>query len=643
MLVKLCLIAASLPLLGFLRSSIDGKKPGYLLNAQSIIKNWQSENTWAARFSPFFSLFIFLFNLFAWGIYGFVSVFEFIGFLFKNLWWLVMWVWNEVLHPTVFAFVKYLWHYLVVFCWKFFRFACQQIPASLKKEHMLFALKKLLFFGAVLSLAALATLLSNHLIVLVVGLLIVFYLFQYTVFVSISYYRSAQFPRAEVFPGLKLSLLWLAMSSVSTAILVALTRFQDVYIVGGLSVILIQALLPFAVLFGLAFLAATFYLPAYMSEAGEDVDMLKFLKALIFRLPKLVASQPHQFIGIVVLSIIPFVVLLMLNVGIKQVTGKDLPAWGKHVMQINYHIPAAAQNSQEINMLDAEISLLMNQKDSIEMLYSGYIGSTRNELARAISLKNIIEDRKIHTFDRDAYVDENQSFSMPEIPGCTEYEWIIRQATTNREIRRQSVSTTRQTGSPVLYHKWNAPGKYTVTLRTKAPCTDGVDETIQVEVVRRMSEGVNAADLPGSQYFVSREAADYAIDMLNKQLNDYQQEKKTALKAIEKDNHVLTDRVNYLSFSSREHIQMLISKILAFLGLLLLLMLYLSTIWTYWVTYHYDMFGFEQEGKHYWVNQLEEIRTKNPNQPLLAIFVLIILISVLLCLTQFSDFILGLF
>jgi hypothetical protein len=51
----------------------------------------------------------------------------------------------------------------------------------------------------------------------------------------------------------------------------------------------------------------------------------------------------------------------------------------------------------------------------------------------------------------------------------------------------------------------------------------------------------------------------------------------------------------------------------------------LSVVWTYLVTYHYDMFGFEQEGKHYWINLLDELKSKNPNQPLLGIFVLVVL------------------
>ncbi|MDD2284426.1 MAG: hypothetical protein PHQ11_03380 [Paludibacter sp.] len=642
MLVKFCLIAAaSLPLLGFLRSSIDGKKPGYLMNPQTVVKNWQSENNWAARFSPVFAVFIFLFNLFAWGIYGFTSIVEFIGFLVGKIWWLLVWMWNEVLHPTVFALIRFLWHYLVVFSWKFFAFACAKIPEALKKENWFYALKKLLFFGGISALAGLAWLLTNHIIVLVIVSLVVFYLFQYTVFVTISFYRSDEFPESKIFLGLKLSVLWLAMSSVSTAILVALTRFSDVYIISGLSVLLIQVLLPFAVLFGLAFVATTCYLPAYMSEAGEDADMLKFLKVLLFRFPKLLASQAGQMIGIIVISVVPAIVLILLNLGIKQVTDKDLLAWGNHVLQVDYHIPAIIDNNKNSKILSEEITIISNKQDSLEEEFSQSIGTSRNELAETIGLKKNIQDRKIHTFERNAYVGENQSFSVPEIPGCAEYEWIITNAENNRIIRRTLASTTRDPGSLLLYHKWNAPGKYNVSIKTKAPCINELDETIQVEVVQ-MSPDLTSAELPENHYFVTREAADYAIDLINKQLKEYQQDKEMQLKSVENEKNVLVERLDHVKFSSGEHVRMLISKILGYVGLVLLVVLYLSSIWTYLVTYHYDMFGFEQEGKHFWVRQLEKLREKNPDQPLLGIFVLIIF-AVLFVVIEFREFIFHLF
>lgn len=641
MLVKLSLIALALSLLGYLRSSIEGKKPGYLLNASAILKKWQSENNWAARFSPFFSPFIFLFNLLAWGIYGFESIIDFFAFLIKKLWWLIMWCWNEVLHPTVFALVRLLWHYLVVFGWKFFRFAFAKIPEGIKKDNILFSLKKLLLFGVVCLVATLSYLLTMNMIVLVVASLVVFYFFQYTVFSTITSLRSGDFTASPVFPGLRISVLWLALSTVSSALLVLLTQFAKIYIVSGLSVILIQVLLPFVIMFGLAFLSTTFYLPAFIKENGPEVDALKFMKVWLFRLPKLFMSQAFQFIGLIILSIIPFLIILLLNVGLKQVTDKNIPEWTKHVVTINYHIPSVLSNKLSVEEIIKEKAQLIMKRDSVEQIYKKKITFSRNELDEAVNLKSKIKDNAIHTFDRKAYVGEIQSFSIPDIENCTDYEWKIKDALTNTEIRKVNIDRSRITGSPVLYHQWSKAGNYTISLVPKNICGKAAEASVNVEVINppivTMANGDVSKEKfvpPVTKYFVTREAADYAIELINGQINDYQQNKKDALKTYDKELQVFDERINHLNFTSGEHIQMLISKIIGLTGLMLMVVLYLSVIWTYLLTYHYDMFGFEQAEKHYWMNLLDEIRAKNPNQPLLGVFVLIIF-SVVLILNDF--------
>jgi hypothetical protein len=645
MLVKICLIAAALPLLGYLRSSIDGKKPGYLLDSQSILKKWQSENTWAARFSPLFAIFIFLFNLFAWGVYGLVSIVDFIAFIVKKIWWLLSWCWNEVLHPTVFALVRLLWHYLVVFSWKFFSFAFAKIPEGVKKNNILFALKKLLFFGGVSAVAAIVYLLTMNLIVLVIASLIVFYLFQYTVFSTITYYRSVDFPVSPVFPGLTISILWLALSTVSTALMVLLIKFADVYIISGLSVILIQVLLPFAILFGLAFLSTTFYLPAYIKENGPDVDMLKFLKTWLFRLPKLVISQPFQYIGLLILSIIPVLIIILFNAGIRQITEKDLAGWAQHVVVMDYHIPVIKANNIERQTVASEKAQLKLEMDSVEKIHHAALTSTRKELEEAIVLKSNIKDNAIHTFGRKAYVGENQSFSIPQIAACTEFDWKIKDAVSNVEIRKTAVDRGRISGSPVMFHQWKRAGSYIVSLVPRNTCAGAVETSIKIEVIDvpappaddttqiANAAGVDKADndsattfmLPENRFFVTREAADYAIDMINSELNEEHKAKTVEMKELDKQSRILDDRTDHLNLTTNENIAMLISKILALLGLVLMAVLYLSVVWTYLVTYHYDMFGFEQEGKHYWINLLDELKSKNPNQPLLGIFVLVVL------------------
>jgi len=627
MIVTLCLIIlAALPLIGFLRQAIDGNKPDYLLNARIIIKSWHTGNTWLSRFAPIFSLLIFLFNLSAWGIYGFTSIFTFIAFVFSKIWWLIQWIWYEVLHPTIFTLAKLLWHYIIVFSFKFFKNAIVKIGEACQWHNIKFTFKRLLIFAGLSAILGLAYLLTQNLIVLVVCSFIGFYLFQYTVFTTVSYYRSASFPKAKVFPGIKISILWLAIAALSTAILVALSSFSDLYIISGLGVVLSQILIPVAIIFAFAFMATTLYLPAYMAEKGEeDIEVFAFLKAIIWRSPKLIFSQIFQQLGIGVLSIIPVLIIVLLNFGIQEITTKDLSEWGSEVTNMDYHIPAVTKNYKNKALLQTETAIVNQQYDSIDNSFTQEITDARKELNQANSLKDQIQDGKIHSFHRSAFVGERQSFSMPPLPAYKDYVWSIINLANNREIQSSTMQATAE-NSLLFYYRWTTPGKYRVILKN-SPYKEGeLLETMEVEVLAMDSMALEAAQ--ASKYFASRELADYAINLLNEEITSIQNDKEEALKSVEADRNILLDQLAHIQFDTQENIMMLIAKILAFIGLLLLAVMYLSAIWTYFTTYHFDMFSFEQEGKHYWVKTLDALRERNPNQPLLGIFVLIVIIDI---------------
>jgi hypothetical protein len=104
---------------------------------------------------------------------------------------------------------------------------------------------------------------------------------------------------------------------------------------------------------------------------------------------------------------------------------------------------------------------------------------------------------------------------------------------------------------------------------------------------------------------------------LLKDLND-------AIKALQQEN------VNLKAQIWRE-IHVLIGQIIAVFGLALALVLLLSTLFTYLPLYNFDLYTYRDEGKHYWELTLDEIRTKNPQQPLLGFFLLgaIVVLSVM--------------
>ena len=103
-----------LALLGFFRSSIENVKPDFILDQKKIQEEWLSRSSFTSILLPIMALAIFIFNAIAWAIYGLISIVEFITFVFKAFWWLILWIWNELIHPVVFFLVKLIWHYIVI-------------------------------------------------------------------------------------------------------------------------------------------------------------------------------------------------------------------------------------------------------------------------------------------------------------------------------------------------------------------------------------------------------------------------------------------------------------------------------------------------------------------------------------------------
>lgn len=629
MLIKTCFIAALILAVGYLRSVFEAKKPGFILNPQTVIKSWFSENSWKARFSLLFAPLIFVYNLFAWMVYGLITIVDLLVVIVRAIVWVLRWFWNEVLQTTVFVLIRLIWHYLVLFSFKFFENALRKIPEAIQQNKLLFAFRKLWFPTLIIAVFAIVYFLTTNLVFLVLALLILFYLFQYTVFVTVARFRSRPEGQHLVTPGLKTSIIWLGFASLSTALLVLLHSYSDVLVVASLGITLVHLLLPIAVLFGLAFVLSTCFLPAYMDEFGTRFRISHFWKTLFFRLPKIIVGQVFQFVGLAVIALIPLLIILLLNLGVKEVTRKDYLQWAREVVVMDYHLPAIKYNREKIETLEKVRLTFDHTNDSVAKLYDHRIIELKAELKEATGLKSQINPDQIHSIGRSTYVGEYQSFSLATKPACNTYSWSIVNLANGRELRRSNISAATGSGSLVFYHEWRVPGKYRITLASRRPCTVNYTTSIDVEVLPVPE--MNAADstvafvIPETRYFVTTEAADYAIDLIQGQLSSLEEEKVMETKDFAAQLRQLEGRIDLLKINSQEQKHMLITKMIAVFGLASLLLLLLVFLWPYGVLYHYDLFGFEQKGKHYWLAMIESMQARNRHQPFLGIFVLMIL------------------
>ncbi len=502
MKTTLTIIAFILPLIGYLRAMKEESVPAFIVHPDKQLKLWLSENTWAARFSILFGILLFAYNLIAWAVYGFISVFEFLAFLFIKLWWLIEWVWYEVLHPTVFALFRLLWHYIIVISWKLFQFSIHQVPASFKASNIkLSFLKMLMLFGAG-AVLLLISLFSGNMVVGIICSIILLFFFQYTIFSTVAYLRNDKYSREQVFPNLAITLSWLVNSVAASLILFLLWNTSDSYIPASLGVSLSQLLIPLALLTGIAFFAASYYLPAFIMRGDNALKIVDFLVSLFKRLPKLIFAQGFQLIGVFIVGIVPLIIAGILSFGIQEVTNRSVTEWSEEVLTIGVHIPGIKQNNQDITRLNNESEQVAFKKDST---------------VAAI----------------DSEINELRVFSSQD---------------------------------------------------------DGFSEKVQV-LLDQKDEVV-----------------------------------------MQKDNKLynLDIAISILQAENKDHVRKIIGKIIATIGLVLFISIFLTTIWIYIVSFHFDLFGFLQDGKHYWEKLLSEIKTKNPNQPLLGIFALIPLLIILL-------------
>lgn len=712
----------SLAIIGYLRSVLGNKANELVINLGEKTRLWMADNSLLARFSILFMPLLVVYNVFAWAVFGIISIAEFLAFLLGKIWWLILWVWFEVLHPTLFTIVKLLWHYIIVFAWKFFEFSFSPIKESVKKDTLIFTIKKLLILTLIFSGFFIANKLIVSIILLVVSAVLFFFIFQYIFFQTVAFLRSPEFSEDNIKPSIRTTLTWFGISVLSAAILLGVYYLSKYYIAAGIGVSIAQAATAALVLLGVAFVSSTTYLPAHISKHGQDFKVLEYLKSLLFRLPKLIYAQPFQIVGLVILAIVPFVVAVVLNAGVENTTGKSLPGWAAEVNQMNTIIPEIKENRLNIEANKIGILELTDKKDSIENDYNKKIAAIKANLEQCKKLYYDIKDNEIHTFIGNPIVGEEQFFSVPSLPSCGIYKWVIKDVKTNGIITSIIQNVREDELSIVIRHTWNQEGEYLVSLVPQNTCGGGNEITTSITVVKpekgdyfisgpfgkvvvctneeaeytaeagfesyqwtlpgdaaivsaasnknqvkikfgtqsgtvrvraQNKEGKNSLwkginvrvlQLPGSHEtvpsyvtdetlqprsfyrefaFETREAASDSIKKIEFALASTEEMKRNDIAQIDSEISLLTEKNIDLKKQNKQLVYRLIGDIFALVGLSIFISIILSSLFAYFILFHFGLYGFEQNEAHYWERTLSEMRAKNPKQPLLGIFVLV--------------------
>ncbi len=456
--------------------------PGYLLSTDDLTSKWTSDNNWAARFSLLFFPLIFVYNLFAWMVFGLEAVYSGFMKLVALLWSGLVWLWNEVARPTVVWLLQMIWHYPIVFTWRFFHNAFEGIRAALKTDSIVFSAKRLFALVGLSSLVLVAALLAGNVMYAAIGLPIVYLFLVYSVMKTLANDEATGFKHEWIWPVVKKLAIYLVYALVIVGALAALTYYNDITIVSGLGLTLSELLVPIGLGFSIALAAAVSCVPAFVKEEGGSLDLLPLLRMLVFRMPKLLFGAPFQLIGAAVVSIVPVILLVVLNYSAGRVTGTDVEGWTEKVQDMGVHIPAMLDNSAqierlELGFLDFEAAMQAKIDSNNTVLEALRIdsASVQQEIAA-------IPVDRLHTHDGDFYVNESQFFSMPVVDDAASYKLVIDNMDSETVVERY-VRVAEEAESVLANWKWNTAGSCNVYIIPVNACGEGEGLSCSVNVL----------------------------------------------------------------------------------------------------------------------------------------------------------------
>ena len=143
---SLIIIIIVLAVFGIFRSQINGAKPSGIIDLKDTTNNWISDKSWISRLTPIFSGLVIVYNLLLWILNGLYAIVDILKYIFNILRIVVLWVWNNIIHPTLFLTAKLIWHYLIVFLWKLFlsSISSNKLKEVFKRKNITFSFKILI-------------------------------------------------------------------------------------------------------------------------------------------------------------------------------------------------------------------------------------------------------------------------------------------------------------------------------------------------------------------------------------------------------------------------------------------------------------------------------------------------------------------
>ena len=466
-------------LFGIFRSQINGSKPSGLINLKDTTNNWISDKSWISRLTPLFSGLVLVYNLLLWIVNGLYAIVDVIKYIFNILRIIVVWIWNNIIHPTLFFSAKLIWHYLFVFLWKLFlsSISSNKLKEVFKRKNITFSFIVMVqIFSVSIIFFFISRLfdfsqLANYILILF-SLVFV----QYQIFESTNFFTSSS---SSTIRKLKIVGTSIASSLVFFGLVLLFKNYSEKIILQGLGVTIAQISIPIILLSVYVFFISTFFIAPYFNKINDNAfDLFDFLKQSSIRIVKYFYSLPFHLLGIVIVSIVPVIIALIMSFGINFTTNKSMPEWSYTANNLSSFIPAIKQNKKSINSVKLEIV----EKDSIYNndieIADAKIEDLSLSLSEAEELKSLLVPNQILSFGGDPFVGETQKFSFLETISASNYVIKIIKSSNDsivKEFTKYQINK-RDDGiinSYVFNHKWKDSGTYRLEVSPKNSCETG--------------------------------------------------------------------------------------------------------------------------------------------------------------------------
>ena len=518
---SLIIIILVLAVFGIFRSQINGAKPSGIIDLKDTTNNWISDKSWISRLTPIFSGLVIVYNLLLWILNGLSAIVDILKYIFNILRIVVLWVWNNIIHPTLFLTAKLIWHYLIVFLWKLFlsSISSNKLKEVFKRKNITFSFKILIQIFSISIFFFFISRLFNfsqvaNYILIIFSLIFV----QYQIFESTNFFTNSS---SSTKRKLKIIGTSIASSTVFFVLVFLFKNYSEKVIIQGLGVTIGQIAIPIILLSLYVFVVSTFFIAPYLNKNDDNsFDLLNFLKQSSTRLVKYFYSIPFHLLGILIVSIVPILIALVMSFGINFTTEKSIPEWSSTANNLSSFIPEIKQNKKSINSVKSE----MLQNDSIYKndiaIVDTKIEDLTSSLDEAEILKGLLIPNQILSFEGDPFVGEKQKFSFLETISASTYVIKIINSSNDSTVREftKYQKNKRDDGiinTYVFNHKWKKSGTYRLEISPKNSCETGKPFSKIINVDNKPEQKLSFKNPTGKNLICAGDTVFFKADQSN--------------------------------------------------------------------------------------------------------------------------------